>query len=215
VCEDLTGIKMGRLRAWRLMLDLSNEQLEHGRYRREEGKIVIDVAVNNSRQLFNERDPAPFRERDLDGDFVNYVLSSVQEFSLKTEMKLRIVVLDERDQSVDQNVIREAIQAHFLYESSLIQKQLRKRLRIGRSFFLVGLVVLFACLGLAQFLRSWLGDSDIGRIAGEGFVIIGWVAMWRPVEVVLYDWRPLRELRLYLTKIAAISVEIICPNANS
>ncbi|OYZ21018.1 MAG: hypothetical protein B7Y39_10060 [Bdellovibrio sp. 28-41-41] len=73
------------------------EPLERGRYRREGEKVIIEVAVNNSRQLFNERDPAPFRDRDLDEDFVAYVLSSVQEFPLKTEMKLRIMVRDESD----------------------------------------------------------------------------------------------------------------------
>src|SRR5688500_16273157 len=39
---------------------------ENGRYRREVNKVIIEVAVSSSRQLFNERDPGPFRQRDLD-----------------------------------------------------------------------------------------------------------------------------------------------------
>jgi hypothetical protein len=32
----------------------------------------------------------------------------------------------------------------------------------------------------------------------EGFLIGGWVAMWRPLEVFLYDWWPiLGEVRLF------------------
>ena len=32
----------------------------------------------------------------------------------------------------------------------------------------------------------------------EGLVIGGWVAMWRPLEVFLYDWWPIRaEIRLF------------------
>jgi hypothetical protein len=32
----------------------------------------------------------------------------------------------------------------------------------------------------------------------EGFLIGGWVAMWRPLEVFLYDWWPIRaEARLF------------------
>jgi hypothetical protein len=197
-----------------LELGLSSEALEAGRYKREDGKVVIEVAVNTSRQLFNVRDPAPFRARDLDGDFVNYVLSSVQEFPLKTDMKVRIVVREENDQSVDQNVIREAIRAHFLYESRLVQKQIRKRLRIGRFYLVIGLLVLFVCLGIAHLLGSWLSHFGFGKIVGEGFAIIAWVAMWRPVEIVLYDWWPLRELKMYLAKVASTSVEIICSDAN-
>ena len=186
-----------------------NERLERGRYRRENDKIIIDVAVKNSRQLFNERDPAPFRERDLDEHFATYILSSVQEFPLKTAMKIRIVIGEASDHSIEQAVIREAIRSHFDYESRLSQTNLRKRLRVGRWFFLIGLATLFACLSMAEFLRSFQPGAKLWAIAREGFVIIGWVAMWRPVEVFLYDWWPLREQKLYLAKIAETEVEVV------
>lgn len=187
--------------------------MDSGRYQREDGKIVIEAAVNSSKQLFNERDPAPFRARDLDDDFVEYIVSAVQEFPLKTEIKLRIVVLEETEHVVEKSVIREAIRAHFLYEAGLAQAKLRKRLKTGRIFFLVGLVVLFACVSIATLLGTWLAGSSLGVIIREGFVIIGWVAMWRPIEVILYDWWPVREQRLYLTKIASTNVEILCKDS--
>lgn len=189
-------------------MKLSNEPLELERYKKEDGNIIIEVAVNNLRQLFNERDPSPFHARDLDDEFANYVLSSVQEFPLKAKIKLRILVLNEKNQSIAQSLIQEALRGHFVYESKLIQKQLRKRLKTGRTFLFVGLCVLFACLGVAQFLESRMSNSPVYRVISEGFVIIGWVAMWRPIEVVLYDWWPLRELRLYLIKVSSINIEV-------
>ena len=42
------------------------------RYRVEGGRSCIDPNVRQSRQLFDTRDPAPFRERDLDADVVEY-----------------------------------------------------------------------------------------------------------------------------------------------
>jgi hypothetical protein len=35
-------------------------------YRVEDGKVCIDIRVRTARQLFDLRDPAPFRERDWD-----------------------------------------------------------------------------------------------------------------------------------------------------
>lgn len=55
------------------------------RYRRNGKQVVIEAAVRNSRQLYNERDPSPFRERDLDINFASYITSSVQEFPLKLQ----------------------------------------------------------------------------------------------------------------------------------
>jgi hypothetical protein len=37
-----------------------------------------------------------------------------------------------------------------------------------------------------------LGNGTISHIIGEGMLIIGWVAMWRPLEIFLYEWVPIR-----------------------
>ena len=184
------------------------EQLERGRYLRENGKVIIVVAIRNTRQLFNERDPAPSRARDLDENFVTYVVSSAEEFHLKTPMKLKIIVAEENPQEINNEDLYAAIRAHFIYAARLSQAKMRKRLRVGRYFLIVGLLVLFACLGIAQLVTAKNGGSGLAVVAHEGFTIIGWVAMWRPIEVFLYDWFPLREEKLYLEKIATIDIDL-------
>lgn len=184
------------------------EQLERGRYLRENGKVIIEVAIRNTWQLFNERDPAPSRARDLDENFVNYVVSSAQEFPLKTPMKLKIIVLEESNHAVTKEDLHAAIRAHFVYAARLSQTKMRKSLRVGRYFLMVGLLVLFACLGIAQLISAKHSDTGLAVVAREGFTIIGWVAMWRPIEVILYDWIPLREEKLYLEKIATLEIDL-------
>lgn len=185
-----------------------HEPKKNERYRRENGAVVIEIAVKNSRQLFNESDPAPFRERDLDDDFVTYVVSSIQEFPVQTKMKLEIFMTDESDKLIDRTVIREAIRTYFEYETKLARSNLRKRLRMARFFFIMGFAALFICLGVAHFITSLQSSSPIIDIVREGFIISGWVAMWRPIEVLLYDWWPIRERRRYYDKIAKIDVAI-------
>jgi hypothetical protein len=47
-----------------------------------------------------------------------------------------------------------------------------------------------------------------GPILREGFLIGGWVAMWRPIEIFLYDWWPIRaEARLF-DRLGAMPVRI-------
>src|SRR5262245_53774597 len=43
------------------------------RYRVEEGRPWADVYVERVAQIFDKRDPAPFRTRDLDPDLVDYL----------------------------------------------------------------------------------------------------------------------------------------------
>ena len=105
------------------------------RYKREKENIIVEVGVKNSRQLFNERDPAPFRERDLDPQFVIYLVSAVEEFTLRTKMKIRILTSDHDDLRPENSLaIRDSIRAYFRYESTLAKAKLRKRHRTARYF---------------------------------------------------------------------------------
>lgn len=180
------------------------------RYKVEKGTIIIEVSVKNSRQLFNEHDPAPFRDRDLDQQFVTYIVSAVEEFPLRTKMIIRILTSDTKDTAAENSLtISESIHKYFKYESELATAKLRKLNRTARYFFMIGLATLFVCLSLAQFVSSIVLLPTIAEIVSVGLVIIGWVAMWHPIESLLYGWWPIREQRLYFDKIANLNVEVV------
>lgn len=75
--------------------------------------------------------------------------------------------------------------------------ELRDLLRRGRTSLFIGLAFVSTCLIAADTIAQ-LDTSNISTIARESLTIIGWVAMWRPVEIFLYDWWPLRRrIRVY------------------
>jgi hypothetical protein len=45
-------------------------------------------------------------------------------------------------------------------------------------------------------------------IVDEGLLILGWVALWRPTEALLYDWWPLARRRMLLRRLASIPIEV-------
>jgi hypothetical protein len=44
------------------------------------------------------------------------------------------------------------------------------------------------------------------EIVEEGLYILGWVAMWRPLEIFLYDWRPIWRRGRLFAKLARVPV---------
>jgi hypothetical protein len=44
-------------------------------------------------------------------------------------------------------------------------------------------------------------------IVSEGLLILGWVAMWRPVEIFLHDWWPELGKRKLFDRIAHMQIE--------
>jgi len=46
---------------------------------------------------------------------------------------------------------------------------------------------LFCCVLLRELVFSF-GRDAISNFIGEGMLIIGWVAMWRSLEIFLHEW---------------------------
>ena len=90
------------------------------------------------------------------------------------------------------------------------RRNLRALLRTGRISLVIGLAFNAGALMLAD-----LFSGSRYSIAHDSLVIGGWVAMWRPIEVFLYDWWPIRaEARLY-DRIAAAPVRVVASRSYS
>ena len=80
---------------------------------------------------------------------------------------------------------------------------------IGKRSLLIGLAFLTLCLWTAE----WLGSLDtlprILDVLRESLIIGGWVALWRPLEIFLYEWWPLRaDMKLY-ERLADAAIEVV------
>ena len=84
---------------------------EHPRYRLEDGKPCVDVRIASLDHLFDNRDPAPFRERDLDPALVEYLLAIGHDVIARNGF--RIVFWLER--TCQPGVVESAYRTHFEY----------------------------------------------------------------------------------------------------
>jgi hypothetical protein len=69
---------------------------------------------------------------------------------------------------------------------------------------------LTTCLVLSG-LVSKLEPNQLGQVFREGLIITGWVAMWKPLEIYLYDWWPVRQEWLGLQRLARMRVRLTYP----
>ena len=167
----------------------------------------IDIRLRTSRNLFDLRDPAPFRERDLDPAAVDHLLASVREIRPGRPIKIVISLTEEPDPILEAGVLEEAIRAQFEHEREVVRRKLLDNFRRGRLLAAMGVVVLALFLTLAE-LTTHVPEGYVQRILREGFTITGWVAMWRPAETLLYEWWPLVEERRRIERILAAPIAI-------
>jgi len=170
----------------------------------------IEINLSRLQQLFNSLDPSPFRDRDLDHDAEDYIVGSAVE--APRQQPLALVIHLPADQLPVQELpnLREAIHNYFAYRRDQENRRLRLLFRDGRIALLIGLGFLFCCMLLRELANSF-GNDSASDIFGEGMLIIGWVAMWRPLEIFLYEWVPIRRRCGILAKLAEMPV-VVQPN---
>lgn len=174
-------------------------------YRLENGRWLIELRLRDLRQIFNRLDPAPFREKDLDPAAETYIEEAVAEIGASRPMKLVVHLADAAADDPDADALPEAIANYFQYRATHVGRELRGLVHQGAVNLVIALVFLAACLALRRSIAPLPGWA----VPAEGLLIIGWVGLWRPVEIFLYDWWPLWRRKRRLERIASLPVGIL------
>src|SRR5512132_2113092 len=98
---------------------------ERSRYRIENEEPIIDGRVASVERLFDNRDPAPFRARDLDPSLIEYLIGAAED--LVGSDRLRVVFWIEKP--CEPGEIDAAFHAHFEYELDRLRRDRRRQLR--------------------------------------------------------------------------------------
>ena len=169
---------------------------------------VIEISVEELRQLFNAIDPSPFRQRDLDPRAEEFIVDWATDLPTNKPWAL-VVHLDRAAGRADEAaVLRDSIHEYFGQRVAASKRKLRELFRRGRVSLVIALAFLAASIAVGDAVAGYLGDGRVGEVVREGFLIGGWVAMWRPLEVFLYDWWPIRADGRLLQRLTTIPVRI-------
>jgi hypothetical protein len=159
--------------------------------------------------MFNAMDPAPFRERDLDAGAVDYILDWGRETN--TDRPLGLVVSLSGEAATPENgaMLRDAVHAYFRERAAATRRRLRQLFRVGRISLLIGLAFLAAVIPIGEYLSLRIDKESYGYLVKESLVIAGWVALWRPLEIFLYDWWPIRAKAKLEDQLAEVNVQVV------
>jgi len=174
------------------------EQKEPWRY--------IDLQVRNLDAFFNTMDPSPLRERDLSDAADEFIVGWAREIPITMPIKLRIHFA-EKETEDHTAMLREAVHHYFMHRREMTALEFRALMRQARTSLLIGTVFLTLCLLAGNYLLTE-GHGTFFHILRESLVIAGWVAMWRPIQLYLYDWWPLRQRRHLYEKLSKMPIEV-------
>lgn len=169
---------------------------------------MIEIKINAPEQILNSFDPSPFHIRDLDDRAADYIIECAEELGSASPL---LLVIELPGNEAARDLSRElptALSNSFRYRATQARFKLRDLFRNGRVSLAIGLAVLGLCTLVIHLLEHAGANSTFAQVTEQGLFILGWVALWRPLEIFLYDWWPIRKRINLLDRLAAARVEI-------
>jgi len=166
-----------------------------------EGPIQVRVAAVE--QIFNPMDPSPLEERSLNQEVADWIEEWAEDFDKDHEITVEIYVADGRFAGREQAIIN-GLHNHFEYREWQSDRELRKLLREGRISLLIGICAIAGFNLLSKAIRS--STNPVIEIIHDGLSVLGWVSMWKPMEIFLYEWWPIRRERRACRRLAEATV---------
>jgi hypothetical protein len=168
------------------------------------GRIVI--RLSNSFQLFHTLDPAPFREKELAIEAERYIVDQAEDLPKALPVEISIQLPASSTSDLVALDFTSAVTQHFLVRAHEKTRELQALFKAGRRSLIIGLVILAICLTVGGLAALVLREGPFPDILRESFLIMGWVAIWKPSEIFLYGWPAIVEERRRFERLSTAAV---------
>ncbi|HEU0223275.1 MAG TPA: hypothetical protein VFR34_13840 [Paracoccaceae bacterium] len=168
----------------------------------------IAIRVHGLAQLFSPYDPSPLAEKDLASGAEAHILEWARELPRRAALAIAVELPAEEARRPEAREIGAAIANYFAARALAHAAELRELFRVGRLSLLIGLAALLVCLAASQVLAPLIPYPALSRAGEESLLLLGWVANWRPLEIYLYEWWPIRRRRLLCERLARARVTV-------
>ncbi len=159
---------------------------------------AVELRLRELSQLFDPLDPSLLDERDLNHRIEEFIVESLKEVFSNKVRELVVHFDQPKTMPDEERIVAIAIRSYFARRAKYFQLSLHKLIRRGLISLGIGLAFLGVFFLTGHLLVHLMGENAFTTVLTESLIIGGWVAMWRPLEIFLYDWWPiLGERRLY------------------
>jgi hypothetical protein len=174
--------------------------------RGSQDSLTIDLQTDAVDALFHPFDPSPLPRRIVSSEADAYVVERVSSVPDDAPLELRILLPASAAARCDD--VQEAFRGHYASCAARQRLLLRRHFREAGLMLLKGIVFAVILITIARSIAAFSESLLMSKIAG-GLSLIVWVCLWRPVDMLIYEWRPLKNEVKLRDRLAEIRVRCI------
>jgi hypothetical protein len=166
--------------------------------------------INLQLQNINELLRLPFSsyiKSTLQTDAEEFIIEEAEALPPKAPINIKVhLPLSEVKHKDD---IAPAIQRHFSYRREQSQKEYKRIFKFGWRILFIGLGLLAVIFTITEIAFYYMPDNKPVLFIHESFIILSWVALWRPLELLLYEWYPVKTDMNLFSRLEHSHVQVI------
>jgi hypothetical protein len=167
----------------------------------------LSLRIPSLDAVFDNQDPHELSFRRMNDEWLEYVLELMDDHPGRGPLDTSLQITEDALAGWSHENLGSSIRRELHHYEEFLTRRLRENFRLGRVSLALGLLVLVFFVALSM-LANRLPVGGIREVLHEGLLIIGWVALWRPVEILLYDWWPIVADRRKVRRLLAGNITI-------
>ncbi|TCT15385.1 hypothetical protein EDC18_10390 [Natranaerovirga pectinivora] len=153
--------------------------------------FVIEVSLDDYNDVYDDWDPSPFKKRDIEDEFNEFIVNSSEDIPFKYSIMLNLYIPEGKKNTDKETALVAAYKNFYSYALSRLNKS---KSNLNRKNFLYLVLSVFFLTG-GFFFRE---VNLFFKILQEGIFIGGWVFLWEFFTNVFISKRELqKEYKLY------------------
>lgn len=164
---------------------------------------AIDLRVEALDDLFHPLDPSPLARRALAPEVDAYIFGHAADLPKKVPISIRIRMPEAG--LARSSEVAAAVSAHFERTVATKSRELRDHFVKGTRLVVIAIACAVALLVVVRYLAS-LADSRFLSTMARWLTVVIWVVLWRPTEMLLHDWWPIRHDRVLADRLRRAEV---------
>lgn len=167
------------------------------------------LKLDNVKHLFQDPEFDLFRPQADSSSGIERVVNQLKPTALKDKVRTTISLPDHQLSENIEKLIIDALQRYCDNKIEKISNDITSLRGQGIRALQRGLLFLAVCLMVSTlFDRIEYLPILVHRFLNEGFLIAGWVSLWYPIELLLYEWSPLRRQKRIYEMIKDMEIEV-------
>ena len=149
--------------------------------------------------LFVAPDFDPFAAQAIYVSGIDLLITALRSKTLRKKTRVILLLPPDQISAGLEPKLQQAMNRYCAFKIQGDKSELASTLWQGTKALQSGVVFLAVCLTLAALIdQPSVLPTYLTTILSEGLTIVGWVSLWRPVELLLYEWWPTwRDRQIY------------------